>query len=475
MENHVIAEYRATGIPAYDNNPLIEAFPPILEDNELVPLLGRKIPYDNAQRKLPAAIRRHSLEAIQTCFIPLPDHLALANTFSRMVRTGYEHRNPMNPKQFAMIVQQRVRMTSQMRGWDTAPEQIPGMSLIGASGIGKSSAWKRTLGLYPQTIEHESYKGSPLPLTQIVWLKLDLPFDASVKGLVTKFFAEVDRLLGSNYRKTYMNSRRTTDDMMPDMAVVGALHSLGCLVIDEIQHISAAKSGGAEKILNFFVELSNTMKIPLVLIGTQKATRVLGAEFQSARRATGQGSFFWNRMKNDDFWEHFLSELWTYQYTATETKLEKSLIDVFHTESQGITHLAVALYVLTQEMVIGGSREERITPELVSKAAKTYFKPVADFLDCLKKGSNESDTGDLGRFDALAAREERNKTIQLEALKTQSLHSPQPEEPIKKNVTPPAGGLLEALRRAEKEKRSVADILAEKGDMADITALNGNR
>ncbi len=77
--------------------------------------------------------------------------------------------------------------------------------------------------------------------------------------------------------------------MMPRMAQLAMNHSLGLLVIDEIQHLSLAKSGGSEKMLNFFVNLVNTIGVPVVLIGTMKALSVLQSEFRQARRGSGQG------------------------------------------------------------------------------------------------------------------------------------------------------------------------------------------
>ncbi len=51
----------------------------------------------------------------------------------------------------------------------------------------------------------------------------------------------------------------TTDRMIPQIAILANRHSLGALVIDEIQNISAAKSGGIQKMLNFIVHLVNTI------------------------------------------------------------------------------------------------------------------------------------------------------------------------------------------------------------------------
>ncbi len=62
------------------------------------------------------------------------------------------------------------------------------------------------------------------------------------------------------------------------------------LIIDEIQSLSLAKSGGgAEKMLNFFMTLINTIGVPVVLIGTNKAMSVLHLNFDK------QGGGEWSR------------------------------------------------------------------------------------------------------------------------------------------------------------------------------------
>ena len=117
---------------------------------------------------------------------------------------------------------------------------------------------------------------------QIVWLKLDCPFDGSIKGLCFNFFQAVDDILGTDYSRIYTGNRRTVDELIPLIARVASLHCIGVLVIDEIQHLSQAKSGGSSKMLNFFVQLVNTIGVPVVLVGTYKAMPILSGEFRQA-------------------------------------------------------------------------------------------------------------------------------------------------------------------------------------------------
>lgn len=72
-----------------------------------------------------------------------------------------------------------------------------------------------------------------------------------------------------------MRTRATTDAMMTVMNQVARNCALGILVIDEIQHLSLARSGGSEKMLNFFVNLINNVGVPVILVGTPKAVKVL--------------------------------------------------------------------------------------------------------------------------------------------------------------------------------------------------------
>jgi len=54
------------------------------------------------------------------------------------------------------------------------------------------------------------------------------------------------------------------------MARVAAIHGVGVLVIDEINRLSGSSSGGAASMLSFFVQLTNSLGIPVVLVGTYK-------------------------------------------------------------------------------------------------------------------------------------------------------------------------------------------------------------
>ncbi|MCA9469972.1 MAG: ATP-binding protein [Nitrospira sp.] len=378
-----LAQYRTPEIPQYQGNPLIEALPPIFTKQEVANRLRILPGVSEEHRHLSPEIRGHLLQTIRTLFIPLSIHLDLEQRLSRMIRMGYEARNPLDPQQCGRIRSQLESLAPDRRISSNPAGASLGFSLIGMSGVGKTTALNRLLALYPQLIDHRDYAQHPMTMRQLVWAKLECPFDGSVKGLCLNFLQYVDDRLGTMYGTNYRPHRRTVDDLLPIMARVASLHHLGILVIDEMQHLSEAKSGGASRMLNFFVQLINTIGLPVILVGTYKALPIVSGEFRQMRRACGQGDGLWPPMANDETWKYFLEALWTYQYVKQPCPLTDQFTTLFYEETQGITDLAVNLFILAQQRAISTGRE-RLTANVVRSVARDSFRLMAPVLTALR-------------------------------------------------------------------------------------------
>ena len=382
------AIYTPSPIAAYKGNPLIEALPPIQDPTETAKQLRITVPYDKGERNLPGYQREHCLVSALQFFEPLPHHLDLAARMDKTIRFGYVGRTPLDRDYWQSIPATADTVSENMKLIDRTPVRNinTGFGLVGVSGMGKSTSVERVLGTYPQIIQHTEYKKQQANMIQIPWLKLDCPFDGSVRGLCFKFFAALDDLLGSNYLRKFERGRSTVDQLMPQMARIGKIHGMGLLVIDEIQHLADYKQShgiGPNRMLNFFVELINTAGMPIMMIGTPKAISVLTKEFRSARRSAGQGDLVWNRMEPGPHWEFFLEALWGYQYTKKITPLNRELSAALYEESQGITDFAVKLYLLAQCRAIRTKKEE-VTEAIIRSVAKDSLNMAAPFLKALK-------------------------------------------------------------------------------------------
>ncbi|GMO01637.1 ATP-binding protein [Parageobacillus thermoglucosidasius] len=365
------ADYKEQQIPEYAGNPLIEALPPILSIKEAYKKMLVQPLYNESERELSEELRYQMLFRLQHFFQPVSQHLDLERRFSRLIRTGYLSRNPLGADEIRHL-----------RG--SVIQTLPSASsftIMGFSGIGKTTAIERILSLYPKVILHEY----PVNRLQIVWLKLDCPHDGSLKTLCMDFFLKVDELVGSNYFEKFGKSRISISAMLTQMGRVARIHCIGALIIDEIQHLLTARDRGSEKMMNFFVTLINEIGIPIILIGTMKAKAVLQQDFRQARRGSGQGDMVWENMKPNDDWDMLIEEMWKYQWTREKTPLTEQLRKIMYEESQGIVDIAVKLFSLAQSRAIE-TGYEKISPELIQQVAKEDLKLVQPMLKALKSG-----------------------------------------------------------------------------------------
>jgi hypothetical protein len=386
-EQEAIYSEQPSALSDYAGNPLIEALPPVWDSNEVIDMLSYNDGYHDGERQLEPYYRIHNVLRLFRYFQPLEQHIDIDQRFSLCIRQGYLHRSPISPD-YAMALAdgyKAIKSGSYVLPRECSPTGS-GFTIIGLSGVGKTSAVTRILNLYPQVIVHSRYRNMPLVLKQIVWLKLDCPHDGLVKGLCVEFFGAVDRAAGTNYFETCAKRTSTIDIMMQRMEQITRLHCIGVLVIDEIQHLSRAKGGGSANMLNFLVTLVNKIGIPVVLIGTTPAMSVLQSEFRQARRSSGyQGDLLWDRMKNDASWDIFVSSMWGNQWTAQNVPLTAELRDALYYESQGITDIAIKVYAMAQIRAIG-SRTESFSPNDFRIVASEKLGLIKHALDALRSG-----------------------------------------------------------------------------------------
>jgi hypothetical protein len=388
------AKYKDQALSEYSNNPFIEALPPIFDEDNVLERFMVTPRITQQEKQSETNIRYHVLKRVKNFIQPLPIHFEVERRLSTLIRRGYLARNPLD-KTFL----ERIRVLHQLREDEEEAHKYiderlnyirstaDSLSIIGISGIGKTTAIERLLLMYPQVIKHEMHEGQPFNRTQIVWLKIDCPYDGSLSTLCKSFFKAIDNLLGTRYLEKYGYLNRVTSTMLLHMTSLASMYGIGVLVIDEIQHLLHTKNE-QEEMLNFFVTLSNTVGIPTVLIGTSKAQQLFKGNFRQARRAASDGAIIWDRMAEDsEEWEFFIDTLWELQCLKTRSELTEEVKRTFYEECQGITSVAVNLFILAQERALfdESNEEERITPRILKKTAKEDMKIIQPMINAIRK------------------------------------------------------------------------------------------
>ncbi|MFC4765885.1 ATP-binding protein [Effusibacillus consociatus] len=458
----VEADYQDPLIEDYRNNPLLEALPPIWDEKTVVQKLASRPKFHASERELPVHLRLHCVQRISRDFFqPLSRHLELEQSISRLIRDGYVGRNPLTPN-YAFRARKdayELIMKGNTSGYPVNTPTSAGFALVGISGIGKSSSLLRILQMYPQVILHRKYQGKDMPAPyQIVWLKMDCPHDGSIRGLCLNFLLAVDSLVGTKYYKK--NVTKNPDELLPLMAQAAAVHCLGVLVIDEIQNLQEAKDDRAAQMLNFFVQLVNTIGLPVILVGTYKALPALNGEFRNARRNSGQGDAAWHHFKKDEEWTWLLQGLWKYQWTDKKAELNQEFIDIMYDESQGISDIAIKLFMLTQWRALDKEMEQ-ITPELIRSVAKDRLTLIRPALEALRSGKKRQIQNFADIYSSVSIDDylDRIEAEQRQAERLELIRNELGYDVVEQTVNEVCAWLVEAGIDRQSAKRSAEQVV----------------
>lgn len=392
-ETVIQAWYEKSPVLEYAGNPLIEAMPPILSEEDAASQLAAVPPMPDEERILAKEIRLHCINRLAHLIQPLPIHLELEAAVSSVLRGGYVGRNPMESGTWRHLHALTARNSSTTMFNSTAST----FSLVGLSGMGKTTALQSVLRLYPQVIRHTRYNSRDFIHTQIVWLKLDCPHDGSLSGLCRAFFLAVDKALGDNGQKKYYTSKMSISDLIGGMVQVASTYFVGALFIDELQHLKVAKTGGKDNMLNFFVNLINEIGIPVVFIGTNSMIDLFSDIVRNARRVTGLGLFDFKQPPQDDAsWELLLNAMWQYQWVQKPIKLSEGLRRQIYYYTQGVTDILAKLMILGQRYAIQSGRE-KLDGTVFKHVASTKMKLLEPALAALRS----KDPKRMGRFEDL--------------------------------------------------------------------------
>lgn len=394
------AVYSDQAIGDYRGNPLIEALPPILTKKSALNSLANFPRLPGEERLLPPELKKHCTNRLKDLIYPLPEALEFEAAFSLLIRQGYKAHNPLHPTtwrhRYTLALLDKPEMpTGHIRS--TASCHF----VSGCSGMGKTTLIDSVLRLYPQVIRHRSYKGKPLSIVQIPFLKISIPYDGLLSGLCADFFDAVDKAIGTNFLAQHRGLK--IDLMMKKIEEIASNYFIGVIVIDELQNLNLAKTGGAKRALSYFRSLMNNVGIPLVLIGTYAAMDIFKGGLQDPRRASDEGiTEIWRPAATDDHFSNFVDVLQKYLWIGNgDVTFSQSVRAKLYDLSQGITDFAVRLVILAQRMAITEGQDE-ITEKLLQRTSDRHFRLLQPAIDALR-------TGNQSRFDDLVSLEYRQK------------------------------------------------------------------
>ena len=319
--------------------------PEMKSGNELISALSIIPEYDETICQQNQAVRLMALSDLYQIYIPSQMSLEIySKLYLALLRS-------MQKKGTQMAIKQRYEnyKAIQQQSYSGILGGSDSFTIIGTSGIGKSSAISRAISLITENRIIETDK----PYTKIIpCLIVQCPFDSSVKGLLLEILRKVDEELGTDHYIHAVKSRASTTDMLIGAVSSIALNNIGMLVVDEIQNVVNSKNG--KSLIGALTQLINNSGISICMVGTPESTVFFEQAMQLARRSVG---LQYTTMKYDEYFQSFCKVIFKYQFLKNHTEITVAITEWLYEHSAGVVSVVVSLIHDAQEIAILTGKE----------------------------------------------------------------------------------------------------------------------
>lgn len=323
----------------------ITKLPEMKSGNGLISALSIIPEYDETICQQNQAVRLMALSDLYQIYIPSQMSLEIySKLYLALLRS-------MQKKGTQMAIKQRYEnyKAIQQQSYSGILGGSDSFTIIGTSGIGKSSAISRAISLITENRIIETDK----PYTKIIpCLIVQCPFDSSVKGLLLEILRKVDEELGTDHYIHAIKSRASTTDMLIGAVSSIALNNIGMLVVDEIQNVANSKNG--KSLIGALTQLINNSGISICMVGTPESTVFFEQAMQLARRSVG---LQYTTMKYDEYFQSFCKVIFKYQFLKNHTEITAAITEWLYEHSAGVVSVVVSLLHDAQEIAILTGKE----------------------------------------------------------------------------------------------------------------------
>lgn len=317
--------------------------PSLLLGDELVTAMINLPHYDSSVRYRSASERLMLLSDIYKVFVPTSMATEIYQRIYLMTRMSLQRKGTV----------ESVRRTNANFTWSHGGEYhgiatgASSATVIGISGIGKTSCIQSSISLLGNIIEIENPYHKVIPI-----LMVSCPFDCSYKGLLCQILISIDEILGTDYYNKTQRSKMNSQQILGMVCQLCHLH-IGLLIIDEIQLLSGATKAGS-LLYRMILQLINTSCINVLLVGTSECLQFFAETQQIARRSVG---LQYGAMEFGCDFRKLAEILYSYQYTRQESKITENILFWLYEHTGGVPAVLTAVIHDAQEIAILRGRE----------------------------------------------------------------------------------------------------------------------
>jgi hypothetical protein len=459
--NEIDATYRPLTVSGLAGNPLAEAIPLRLSMERFWEDVVDEISVPENIANMPDEDKELHAMDIMNSVAPTSLYYDVYCDLVNLLRMGYRNRNPLCDE---WKKKQQILATQPAKKVKTTGGAI---SFFGLSGMGKTTLVDSALSLLPQVIKHSKDGNYEFEYKQIVYLKCDISGSDDPKEICLKVLAEIDKITGEEVSDIYRRKRHTAKNCIHKLVTRCSTLNIGMLIFDEVQNIELAKSSARKQLFSLFHKLNNESKIPVVSIGTSKASKIFQEEFTNVRRL-GQPVEFFNYSPHDKDWKLLVEYVWDYQLISNPLPLSEEIEHQIHNLTCGIPY---CLFYLMEQANIQAIRKGRysIDVKFLKEVYETKFKFMQPALMALRTG--ETDAFDDLYNIAKNSNKDHNKMVK-DLLKT--AHQYKLKGPEAKELLDQVRPYLVDYKPTIQESRTVKRLTTESEIVPSEIIVNGN-
>ncbi len=369
---------------------LTEQMPKMLMGQELEKAMLSLPVYDAAICKADAGTRLTALDEMTDIYVPSAMSYEI---YSKIYLAMLHSLKKKQTRDAAMQGNQNHKKLQGM-GYHSVLGGPDSFSIIGPSGIGKSTALAKSIALSGG----EQLIVTKEPYAQIIpCINVQCPHDCSVKGLLLAILSQADMATGTEYERLAVKNRASIDNLIGMVSQV-ALNNILLIVIDECQNVCRNKGG--VNLIASMTQLINASGVSICMVGLPETEMFFRQEMQLARRSVGLS---YSALPCNDYFIQFCETLFSYQYVAHHSELTSELLELLYECTGGIIAILVSVIMEAQQIAILTGKEE-LSRETILMAYKERLKNVQDFVKVKQK--KRSQTSSAAKKDMMDIQKE---------------------------------------------------------------------
>lgn len=346
---------------------MVKCMPQMLSGQELMEQMAEYPVYPADIRERGSAERLVALTDIYDLYIPSQMSVEIYHKLYMGILRSLQKKESMQ----AVCQQYENRKGIRGKRFQGIIGGADSFTILGQSGIGKSSAVFRAIGLITEKEVLEMER----PYCRIApCIVVQCPFDSSVKGLLLEILRRVDEVLDSHYYTQAVRARATTDMLIGSVSQV-ALNHIGLLVVDEIQNVANSRNG--KSLVGMLTQLINNSGISICMVGTPESIPFFEQALQLARRSLG---LQYGTMEFGEGFCEVCRRIFTYQYTKEGMELTETVLEWLYEHCGGNLSILVSIFHDAQETAILEGRDI-LDMEALERAYKTRMAMLHEYLE----------------------------------------------------------------------------------------------